>query len=459
MNNKATQRRPGKSRLATIGIAMSLVLSGCIVDGNSLESADDSSTMIVAEVNRHFSTGKEHLDEGQLGLALESFKQALTEAPTSVRALNAVGATYDRLGRNDLAERYYRQALALDPDSAQTLNNLGYSLMLMGNYQDAVPLLAKAAKSKDAGSLGPIAAKNYEMALKALQGTTSAKIERASLSSEPSKTAKTSDARQAAKENCVVGPVWLEKSGTRVYSLVTEPSAVAQIALRDLSASVDENVADRSSLANCHIVVRDAYGAVPRLDGPRAETPKPLVKQVKPEQVKPEPTPKGQVVEQADPGKTNKENVVESKPTGKSAAEAPSVDKPAPAKPLAGDIAPKQPAAEKKKPTVDVSNGAGRDKLAARVRSYLQNKGLTVSYITNAASFDHRSTVIFYRQGYQDEATRYANSLPTAVEIEQSDKLATDLRIRLGRDILPGDSAGLLGDSNRKLSLLADIWT
>ena len=74
-----------------------------------------------------YERGKEHFQAGLLGLALQSFRKALANSPDSVATLNAVGATYDRLGRFDLAGNYFQRALSFEPKSAQTLNNIGFS--------------------------------------------------------------------------------------------------------------------------------------------------------------------------------------------------------------------------------------------------------------------------------------------------------------------------------------------
>jgi hypothetical protein len=73
----------------------------------------------------------------------------LRDNSSSVRALNGLAASYDRLGRFDLARRYYQQALEISPQSAQTLNNMGYSLVLEARQKKggATPSLTSEARS------------------------------------------------------------------------------------------------------------------------------------------------------------------------------------------------------------------------------------------------------------------------------------------------------------------------
>jgi Tfp pilus assembly protein PilF len=97
------------------------------------------------------------------------------------------------------------------------------------------------------------------------------------------------------------------------------------------------------------------------------------------------------------------------------------------------------PAAAAETLRVEVSNGAGRNKLAARMRSYLESKGLPVSYLTNAASFDNHRTAIFYKPGMRAEAERFAKQLPVSAELVEMDKYYAHIRVRLGGDILNFD--------------------
>ena len=71
---------------------------------------------------------------------------AATQLPgASWRAWNARGAAADlRRDWND-ADLAYGRAMALAPDRAEVLNNHGWSLMLRGQWAEALPLLERAA--------------------------------------------------------------------------------------------------------------------------------------------------------------------------------------------------------------------------------------------------------------------------------------------------------------------------
>ncbi len=104
---------------------------------------------------RAYDEGKEHLAAGRAGLAIVAFERAVRLDPTSVNALNGIGAAYDDLKRYDIALAYYKRALRLAPQSADTVNNIAVSLRLAGDPA-ANEWLARAAKLDPAN--GTIAA-------------------------------------------------------------------------------------------------------------------------------------------------------------------------------------------------------------------------------------------------------------------------------------------------------------
>lgn len=129
-------------RASACGMA-ALVLTGCAGMSNDslfafLRTDQEIATAVPME------RGKTHFATHQYGLALQAFRDALAEDPGSTRALNAVAATFDQIGRFDLAEKYYKRALEIDPQSVETLNNLGYSHYLRGEPDEARKYLALA---------------------------------------------------------------------------------------------------------------------------------------------------------------------------------------------------------------------------------------------------------------------------------------------------------------------------
>ncbi|WP_309662579.1 LytR C-terminal domain-containing protein [Sphingomonas sp.] len=74
---------------------------------------------------------------GNVALALEAFRMALREDPESIDAMAGVGACYDQMARFDLSRRNYEAALAIAPGNTQVLTALAGSLDMQGRAIEA----------------------------------------------------------------------------------------------------------------------------------------------------------------------------------------------------------------------------------------------------------------------------------------------------------------------------------
>jgi len=74
---------------------------------------------------------------GNVALALEAFRIALREDPNSIDAMTGVAACYDRMARFDLSRRHYEAALAIAPGDPQLLTAFAASLDLQGRAAEA----------------------------------------------------------------------------------------------------------------------------------------------------------------------------------------------------------------------------------------------------------------------------------------------------------------------------------
>ena len=130
--------------LALMGAMLPLV-AGCSFLDRQSDMSDAGPTAAGNDFESAMTRGKAHFAKGQFGLALGAFKKALDQQPESVRALDAVAASYDKLQRYDLADHYYGLAIERAPNSPDLLNNIGYSHELRGDYAGARRYLARAA--------------------------------------------------------------------------------------------------------------------------------------------------------------------------------------------------------------------------------------------------------------------------------------------------------------------------
>ncbi len=411
-----------------------------------------------------YSSGKENFTAGHFGLALVDFQRALQEQGPSVERLNALGATYDRLGRFDLADRAYRQALALDPEAIATLNNIGYSYLLRGRADLAGAYLAKA-HSLAKGD--PTVGANIALAGEALNRPAAVVAASASV---PSVTAKPEPAAPALAPDGVVAALPIERVDSPVSAMRPQHSAqiepVAKGVYRLVTIPADPVVPP----APVHDAALSASIEIPPVIEPM-----PAVFAVPVAAVEREPlAAPASFALAARPIRlaVSGEPVAGIVRTVASEAESVAVLSPAsltarnirfslPAAPVAGIItaavetnAPMvAPAARPEtaaaidpgkatigEALIEVSNGSGIERSGARVRAYLQGRGVPVGRLTNASKFGFTDTILFYRNGFLETAQAIASELPMSVTLRRNDQQRSDLRLRLGLDSKPFDN-------------------
>jgi tetratricopeptide (TPR) repeat protein len=444
--------------ISRFGLRLGAVASLLVIAGCSVEAPPTGTAVGAAQGGQAwtgyaaFEKGKEKLSAGHLGLALEEFKKALAQDPRSAPVLNALAVTYDRLGRHDIAELYFDRALAIEPGYSVALNNVGFSMLKRGRYEEALIYFDQALKAEPLAPAKHLIKANMQAAMDKLRlarqrGDTSV-VTKASLGNgvAPEKDDCGMQSRHA------VGRV-----GERVFKLVTNPNETPRIeGLSEAGlrcANVDRprvamvNTGETAKFA-AHVhrlttVVQKKPAAVTVADSGKGPERSPLATAT-------DDAKEAAVATVADSAKTpekptamtandraKKTTAVTVADSAKSPAEQPTV---ATATDGTKDT-PHQahPATPAEALTVEVSNGAGRNRLAARVRGYLESKGLNVSYLTNAASFDNARTAVFFKKGQRQAAERFAKQLPIAADLIESNESYADIRIRLGADILDFD--------------------
>lgn len=94
--------------------------------------------------------------------------------------------------------------------------------------------------------------------------------------------------------------------------------------------------------------------------------------------------------------------------------------------------------------TIEVSNGAGRRYMAARMGRYLKERGFPEPRLTNADSFSYQESMLFYRPGYETAARSLAALLPVPIPITERRDQDDHIRLRLGGDLLEFDARFLI---------------
>jgi Tfp pilus assembly protein PilF len=412
----------GKGWLVLMSAVSMLLIAGCSVEGVETGAAVSAagggqSTKWENEFNR----GKENLASGYFGLALEHFKSALALKPNSARVMNAVAVTYDRLNRYDLAQLYYDRALAIEPNSATTLNNVGYSMLTRGRYEESLVYFMQALKQQQDAEDKRVVSANRQLALdrlrEARQQDGGEKIVNSSF---------TTDARDDQVDCRGHTSNMVARSGARVFTLITNSADVGSMPT-DGSAEGDQAYATGKIFGrDCDSDARPRVAMITTFANARDDARHDVVGPRSGVAAKPASVA---TVLQSSVGRNDQQTQVAPKPE-RGAVRSVGADG----------------------PKVELSNGAGRNKLGARMRRYLESKGLNINYLTNAASFDNRRTTIFYKAGNRSAAEAFAKQLPITVEFVEIENHFADIRIRLGADILEFDRnklyAGTIGEPN-----------
>lgn len=196
-----------------------------------------------------YEQGKAQLTHNQPHLALQSFRTAAGEEGRTVRVLNALGASYDSMGRPDMAEIYYREALGQSPRDVQTLNNLGWSLMLRDRIEEAAAMLRLAS---DSAPDDPVVARNLNLA--------EAKLAEIVPAPAPAQTAP----QPAVPHEFTPGPPmrlspWVERTARGVQTLRTDMVAFQMAVSSDAEPALAVPAATISSPA-CSIEIANGNG-------------------------------------------------------------------------------------------------------------------------------------------------------------------------------------------------------
>ncbi len=410
-----TKSKPGTGRLffklaLLSGVAM--MASACSYDLMGPDGGDiaEWEKPFIANDNPAedaYAAGKKHYKKALYGLALKNFRAALSHKPKSVETLNAVAATYDRLGRFDLSRRYYARALALDPESPQTLNNIGYSFVMQKDYVSARAYFERARKAGGSANTQSAVGANLS-ALDTAEGRDRTPTQLAGVPVHASTVTPLNASVKTPKSPYRNTPV--VKNGDRIRVIATvgdsqkvtveDTRKVAVVAVTPAKVRntrvLRQPVLAHATAPQSAPVIRVVMEPV-ALSEPVTKTPKPAVQ------------PK-LLANLAEPVAKM------SRPATRS-------------KPVAG----------MSEPVIEISNGAGRRFLAARTRDYLGTRGVNAVRLTNADSFFYKKTAVFYREGYGERAHAITHMFPMPVAMRRVDEQYPDILVRLGADSLEFD--------------------
>jgi Tfp pilus assembly protein PilF len=401
---------------------------------------------------RYFQKRKRHK------IALEALKEVIQIDPTYVKAYNAMGFSYDHMGDFKKAIQSYKLALKINPNLDYVYNNLGFAYLLNENYDSAIDAFQRAIALNDQNTrfrnnlgfayakkgqfdlaieqfritgdefsanykLGQILSRegNYEKALlyneKAYHAKTSSQILSSVLSSAEEKG---SDIVQQVEESHPGSKSLAVSSNSgRTPSKPEEKTTVYTMSGLTQIESDNEVPADESSRTSPLIIRKSVMTDSGFTEQHHKETVR-KTKSYLPDK-------------KTDLAKTNHSDLSK----GQSIVIGKKEDLKQVSKNKVTKDRDSIVAVE-----IEVSNGNGVNGMASRVANYLRKNGFKVSQLSNANSFNHATTKIFYYNGHLQDVHRLLQEIPAQLDaknIIELQRLGNHIKILIGKDMIPYD--------------------
>jgi type IV pilus assembly protein PilF len=129
-----------------IAVSLLLGLAGCATTGDTGPKPDpSSSTSESARIHTQLAAG--YYEIGNLGVALEEVKAALSADPGYGPAYNVAGLVYGQLKEDRLAEQNFQRALSINPADSDALNNYGLFLCARGQVEQGIKQFMSAVRN------------------------------------------------------------------------------------------------------------------------------------------------------------------------------------------------------------------------------------------------------------------------------------------------------------------------
>ena len=412
-----------------------LILSGCatmknwfsfLSDSNSLKTAEqiDEKDLkkfmttvkpIKGNADNQYKLARHFQKLNQHEIAVEEFIKVLKIDPDFYNAYNALGVSYDYLKQHDSALDAYRAALKINPELDYVHNNIGYSNLLKGDLQAATKAFEKAIAIN---AHNKTYQNNLALAL----------------------------AKSGQNSSLTAG---LDKQGKQAINPIMELDQITQETLIEIIDNVIENklktLPDESKTETVQsFKVEDNYYAVQigvYYDVNNA------VRTFKEAQKRGYDCPYITKIEKDKPyyrvrfGKYQTRSDAEaiaSKILDKRGRAALTIVETYPVKVFHPESV--QNTVLNKKLKIEVLNGNGIYRMARRVGNYFEQKGFSVVKPLNAHHFNYQTTRIYYTPGFYQDAVKLGQGIPgfqIAGEFIESTKLKTNIRVLIGKDIIP----------------------
>lgn len=360
----------------------------------------------------HYLMGCVFQERKKHHLAIEAFKRAVQIDPGHAAAYNRWGVSLDAQGDYDEAVAAYTTALAIDQNLADVYNNLGYSYLLQGRFEPAIESLQKAV-ALDGGN------QRYQNNLGlayAKSGDYEAAFEAFSAGGDESK-AHLNIARLYYRNRLYEKAAihFSRASAEKPLDSETEKGFAAATSLAYIHETKSiENEAPLTQTAEKQIARRDdedfytiPAGAIETVEF--AEIDDQAVRIKATDDFDDQDAQTTDTSSAAGIAALEEEHkIIEEALDTKSLKMFDETQAP--------ELLSLETAHREKHSNfrikIEVSNGNGVRRMARSVGDFLKRNGMRVARLTNADHFGHARTVIYYREGYHDEATQVQRLLP-----------------------------------------------
>ena len=358
-------------------------------------------------LDSHYAMGCYYQERKRHKLAITEFEKVILLDPEHVKAYNRMAISYDLLADFPRAIENYKKALSVDPDLDYVHNNLGYSYLLQGNpdsaieaFQRAIALDAKNKRYHNNLAMAYGEKGQFDQAFEEFKeagGEPKAYYNLAQLfyrkgqyrgaATNLGKALAASFPKKDKKKDAVTIEALTEpdRHGRSEHMVSAPPIISIDRGQQSDTGKEGEVLARIVPEAGEDTVeqVEDAYQAVVFVSIPKTENT--VISKEKSEQKEPDTPPE------------------------------------------AG---------------VEVLNGNGVNRMAARVGDYLTEKGFLVLHPRNADRFNHPETRIYYCIGYLQDAYRVAQHIPGYQNMEKTEHFEhgnAKIKVLIGRDMIPFD--------------------
>ncbi len=381
----------------------------------------------------HFQKQKKHV------WAIEEFQAAIQENPAYVEAYNRLGVSCDLMGDFEQALAAYAAALRINPDLEYVHNNLGYSYLLQGKFDLAVASFQKAI------SLNPekVRYRNNLASAYAKSGQEDAAIATFKAGSDDAKANLTMARIYYRDGEYQKAEAYFAKANRlKPNDDHTQKGLAAATNLAEIRNSRDtihqearqETVVEASTIVS-NRYDEDGFYTIPAVPVQAFGSDEIVAVDITPSN----PVTENSAVDQpylisaltpAVNASTEKEVVKEQlEATMSNLMDEMEV------RDLLGDHS--KPVSSKRL-KIEVSNGNGVRRMAKKVGHYLNDRGFTLMYLSNADQFNYGKSCITYTRGNLDEAYRMSQAIPGLQSLEEVAAIRegnADISILLGKDL------------------------